>query len=121
MNECFNFAIDSNLYLHLNDSMTESKKEEIEDIYFFKVNTKYISSSELKTSNFHECVARVKIKMFSNHEMCEINRIHHGWSVEIGKSQPEGPPVPVGNEARRVSHRNGGPEGWDFPFSTDHP
>ena len=56
MNECFNFAIDSNLYLHLNDSMTESKKEEIEDIYFFKVNTKYISSSELKTSNFHECV-----------------------------------------------------------------
>ena len=51
----------------------------------------------------------------------EINRIHHGWSVEIGKSQPEGPPVPVGNEARRVSHRNGGPEGWDFPFSTDDP
>ena len=51
----------------------------------------------------------------------KINRIHHGWSVEIGKSQPEGPPVPVGNEARRVSHRNGGPEGWDFPFSTDHP
>ena len=51
----------------------------------------------------------------------EINRIHHGWSVEIGKSQPLGPPVPVGNEARRVSHRNGGPKGWDFPFSTDHP
>ena len=24
----------------------------IEDIYFFEVNTKYISSSELKTSNF---------------------------------------------------------------------
>ena len=36
------------LYLHLNDSMTESKKEEIEDIYFFEVSTKYISSSELK-------------------------------------------------------------------------
>ena len=32
----------------------------------------------------------------------EINRIHHGWSVEIGKSQPEGPSVPVGNEARRT-------------------
>ena len=42
---------------------------------------------------------------------CEINRIHHGWSVEIGKSQPEGPSVPVGNEARRVSHWNDGPEG----------
>ena len=40
----------SNLYLHLNDSMTESKKEEIEDIYFFEVNTKYISSSELNKS-----------------------------------------------------------------------
>ena len=52
--------------------MTESKKEEIEEIYFFEMNTKYISSSELKTSNFHECVARVKILMFSNHEMCEI-------------------------------------------------
>ena len=49
------------------------------------------------------------------------NRIHHGCPVEIGKSQPEGPPVPVGNEARRVSHWNGGPEGWDFPFSTEHP
>ena len=42
---------------------------------------------------------------------CETNRIHHGWSVEIGKSQPEGPSVSVGNEARRVSHRNDGPEG----------
>ena len=51
----------------------------------------------------------------------KINRIHHGCPVEIGKSQPEGPPVPVGNEARRVSHWNGGPEGWDFPFSTEHP
>ena len=50
-----------------------------------------------------------------------INRIHHGCPVEIGKSQPEGPPVPVGNEARRVPHWNGGPEGWDFPFSTGHP
>ena len=54
-------------------------------------------------------------------ETSGINRIHHGCPVEIGKSQPEGPPVPVGNEARRVSHWNGGPEGWDFPFSTGHP
>ena len=44
-------------------------------------------------------------------EVCKKNRIHHGWSVEIGKSQPEGPSVPVGNEARRVSHWNDGPEG----------
>ena len=42
---------------------------------------------------------------------CEKNRIHHGWSVEIGKSQPKGPSVPVGNEARLVSHWNDGPEG----------
>ena len=41
----------------------------------------------------------------------QINRIHHGWSVEIGKSQPEGPSIPEGNEARRVSHWNDGPEG----------
>ena len=34
-------------------------------------------------------------------EVCKKNRIHHGWSVEIGNSQPEGPSVPVGNEARR--------------------
>ena len=40
-----------------------------------------------------------------------INRIHHGWSVEIGKSQPEGPFVPVGNSASLVSHWNDGPEG----------
>ena len=52
---------------------------------------------------------------------CKTNRIHHGCPVEIGKSQPEGLPVPVGNEARRVSHWNGGPESWDFPFSTEHP
>ena len=40
-----------------------------------------------------------------------INSIHHGWSVEIGKSQPEGLSVPGGNKARRVSHWNDGPEG----------
>ena len=33
--------------------------EYIEDIYFFEVNTKYISSSAVKKiSIFHECVAR---------------------------------------------------------------
>ena len=42
-------------------------------------------------------------------------RIDHWCPVEKGKSQPEGPPVPVGNEARRVCNWNGGPEGWDFP------
>ena len=41
----------------------------IEDIYFFEVNTKYISSSVLKTSEFHECAARVKISMFSTQKM----------------------------------------------------
>ena len=42
---------------------------DIEDIYFFQVNTKYISSSVLKHQNFHDCAARVKILMFSTHEM----------------------------------------------------
>ena len=42
----------------------------IEDIYFFQVNTKYISSSAVKKiSIFHECVARVKMLIFSPHEM----------------------------------------------------
>ena len=42
----------------------------IEDIYFFEVNTKYISSSAVKKiSIFHECVARVKMLIFSPHEM----------------------------------------------------
>ena len=42
----------------------------IEDIYFFEVNTKYISSSAVKKiSIFYECVARVKMLIFSTHEM----------------------------------------------------
>ena len=42
----------------------------IEDIYFFEVNTKIISSSAVKKfSIFHECVARVKMLIFSLHEM----------------------------------------------------
>ena len=61
------------------------------------------------------------VRVSTRYWLCKINRIHHGCPVEIGKSQPEGPPIPVGNEARRVSHWNGGPEGWDFPVSTEHP
>ena len=42
----------------------------IEDIYFFEVNTIYISSSAVKKiSIFHECEARVKMLIFSLHEM----------------------------------------------------
>ena len=42
----------------------------VEDIYFVEVNTKYISSSAVKRiSIFHECVARVKMLIFSPHEM----------------------------------------------------
>ena len=39
--------------------------EYIEDIYFFEVNTKYISSNVLKIS----VIARVKLLIFSIHEM----------------------------------------------------
>ena len=35
-----------------NSNLERSSDECIEDIYFFEVNTKYISSSELKTSKF---------------------------------------------------------------------
>ena len=42
--------------------------EFIEDIYFFEVNTKYISSSAVKKiSIFHECVAQLKMLIFSPH------------------------------------------------------
>ena len=42
----------------------------------------------------------------------EMNKIH--------KIPTQGSTVPVGNEACRVSHWNGGPEGWDFPIDTEH-
>ena len=45
-----------------------TKQKYIEDIYVFEANTKYISSSVLKTSDFHECAARMKISMFSTRE-----------------------------------------------------
>ena len=40
-------------------------------------------------------------------------------SSGAGKFQPEGHGT-VGNEARRVSDWNGGPEGWDFPVLYEH-
>ena len=49
---------------------SHSPNEYIEDIYFFEVNTKYILSSAVKKiSIFHECVARVKMLIFSPQEM----------------------------------------------------
>ena len=68
----------------------------IEDIYFFEVNTKYISSSAVKTiSIFHECVAQVKMLIFSPHEMKNIWYLPKKskfsfifYSTEIQKSQP---------------------------------
>ena len=68
----------------------------IEDFYFFEVNTKYISSSAVnKISIFHECVARVKMLIFSPHEMKCIwylpkksNFLFILYSTEIQKSQP---------------------------------
>ena len=48
-------------------------------------------------------------------KVCEKKRIHHWCSVGTGKSQPEGPPFQWETRLRRVSHWNGGPEGWDFP------
>ena len=45
----------------------------IEDIYFFEVNTKYICiECGEKISTFHECIARVKMLIFSPHKMKNI-------------------------------------------------
>ena len=41
----------------------------LEDIYIFVVNIKYFSSSVLKYQHFHKCVARVKLMIFSIHEI----------------------------------------------------
>ena len=70
--------------------------EDIEDICFFEVNTKYISSSAVKKiSIFHECVARVKMLIFSPHEMKyiwylpkKVNFLFIFYSTEIQKSKP---------------------------------
>ena len=71
-----------------------------EDVHFYWLNTEMIGIlRQLKSTS------------------TEINRIHHGCPVEIGKSQPEGPPVPVGNEARRV----GPPRRASFPTGTVDP
>ena len=41
----------------------------IEDIYFFKVNTKYISSSELKTSKFSRaCSTSENLDVFKSRD-----------------------------------------------------
>ena len=86
----------------------------------FFLNTTFPASSHLLCLYSSFCVGHVRNSHcwlshaeahITKPETQKINRIHHGWSVEIGKSQPEGPSVPVGNEARRVSHWNDGPEG----------
>ena len=68
----------------------------IENIYFFEVNTKYISSSAVKKiSIFQECVARVKMLIFSPREMKyiwyllkKVNFLLILYSTEIQKAQP---------------------------------
>ena len=60
------------------------------------MNTKYISSSAVKKiSIFHECVARVKMLIFSPHEMKyiwylpkKVDFLFILYSTEIQKSQP---------------------------------
>ena len=85
------------------------------DVCWYFSTLYFFSSCRLITfwgrSDFFFILFLQLVKIFSVEPGRKINRIHHGWSVEIGKSQPEGPSVPVGNEARRVSHWNDGPEG----------
>ena len=56
------------------------------------------------------CKTTVKICLTVN-----TKRIHHWCSAGTGKSQLESPPFQWKTRLRRVSHWNGGPEGWDFP------
>ena len=65
----------------------------IEDIYFFEVSTKYISSSASeKISIFQECV---KMLIYTSHEMKfiwylpkKVNFLFILYSMEIQKAQP---------------------------------
>ena len=57
------------IYIRVNNESI-TLLQDIEDIYFLGVNTKYISSSAVKKiSIFHECAASVKMLIFSPHEM----------------------------------------------------
>ena len=68
-----------------------SNKRYIEDIYFFEVNTKYISWSVVKKiCIFHECVARVKMLIFSPHEMKYILKDFRNAPVIYSLSLPHG-------------------------------
>ena len=53
-----------NIFAVILHDKNNAEREYIEDVYFFDVNAKYISSSVLKTSEFHECAARVKFRYF---------------------------------------------------------
>ena len=84
----------------------------LETIEFSRVL--FLSSMSNKASSVRSIyLPPLKYRNFSifMKEVCKKNRIPHGCSVEIGKPQPEGPSDPVGNEARRVSNWNDGPEG----------
>ena len=66
--------------------------EYIEDIYFFQVNTKYISSSAVnKISIFHECVADIfttRDEIYFVFALKKVNFLFILYSTEIQKSQP---------------------------------
>ena len=73
--------------------------------------------------NFSSC--SYKSEQASNqHTVCAVIRIlktHHWCSLETVKFQPEGPPFKWEMRLCRVSHLNGGPEGWDLlsPMNTN--
>ena len=61
---------------HLPFSVFHAFTQYIEDYLPFEVNTKYISSSVVKKSIFHECVAQVKMLIFSPHVMKYMQYIY---------------------------------------------
>ena len=97
-------------------------------VYMFDRNfiinkKKYVSFNELITSVEEDrayfcaiCAVSVQ-KGLHFLLMIGIKRIHHWCRVETGKSQPEDPSFQCETKLRRVSHWNGGPEGWDFSVS----
>ena len=69
-------------YPQVTEKKKKKKKKNIEDICFFEVNTKYISSSELKTSEF------LRVRSTSENYYVFNSRGLWLWPCKTGLSPP---------------------------------
>ena len=67
---------------------------------------------QMNAKGLNSCAIWPEILIYDRHF---LKRIHHWCSVGTGKFKPEGPPFLWETRLCRVSHWNGGPEGWGFP------